>query len=135
MIREISSNCYVLKQEQTSRVKVSFRNLFLQMFTHELVTNPWMYYKFKMVSPEAYNALRHVWMGKSFVYHTNAVLFPGWYGALSQSEYACSELYKIQVADFKRTMGMGTHPRLGEASLFMKFAGVPEIFGLISLQF
>ena len=105
------------------------------MFSHELVTNPWMYYSFQFPDVNWFDAGRHAWMGKYFAYRTMAVFYSGWFGALLDSDWYRRELYKAQVADFKRTMGMGTHPRLGETSIFRVLAGVPEILGVIARQY
>lgn len=105
------------------------------MFSHELVTNPWMYYSFQFPDVNWFDAGRHAWMGKYFAYRTMAVFYSGWFGSLLDSDRYRRELYKAMIPHFKLNMGMGTHPRLGEASIFRVLAGVPEILGVIARQY
>lgn len=74
-------------------------------------------------------------MGKYFAYRTQAVFYSGWFEALLESDMIRRELYNGMIPHFKLTMAMGTHPRLGEASIFRVLAGVPEILGVIARQF
>ena len=105
------------------------------MFSHELVTNPWMYYSFQFPDVNWFEAGRHAWMGKSFEYTTMAVFYSGWFGAVLSSGWYRRALYKAMIPHFKLNMGMGAHPRLGETSIFRVLAGVPEVLGLIAGQF
>ena len=112
-----------------------FKELLLQMFSHELVTNPWMHYTFRLPPPFWFGLDEPVWVSKKFRYNPLGIYYPGWYAAILMGDDFLAVIKRAQVADFKRTMGMGTHPRLGEASIFMKLAGVPEVLSLISRQF
>ncbi len=107
------------------------------MFSHELVTNPWMHYTFYHQPPFWFEEeqLNPVWVGKTFRYNPLGVFYYGWYPAIMTTNDIRAEIKKALISDFKRTMGMGTHPRLGAASIFMKLAGVPEVLSLISRQF
>ena len=105
------------------------------MFSHELVTNPWMHYTFRFPDVNWCNYGRHAWMGKYFAYRTKAVFYSGWFEAILDSDWYRRELYKGLFPHFKLTMGMGAHPRLGETSIFRVLAGVPEVLDLIARQF
>jgi hypothetical protein len=105
------------------------------MFSHELVTNPWMYYTFRLPPPFWFGLDERVWVSKKIRYNPLGIHYSGWFPALLMTDDISAEIKKVLISDFKRTMGMGTHPRLGEASIFMKLAGVPEVLSMISRQF
>ena len=102
------------------------------MFSHELVTNPWMHYTFQFPQVDWYDVGRIAWMGKRFPYPMLRGFFSGWFGAVLDSDWIRRHIYRAQIPDFKLTIAMGTHSRLGEASILRELAGEPEILGQIA---
>ncbi len=85
-----------------------------------------------LVSPVCwYGVDSPMWMGKNFCLSHECCFYSGWFWALLESDWIRREIQKLKVRESKITMAMGTHPRLGEASIFRVLAGVPEILGLI----
>ncbi len=94
-----------------------------------------MYYTFQFPHVDGYDMSRLAWKGKRFSYPQLKGIFTGWFGALVSSDSIRYHINLEQIHHWKLTMAMGTHPRLGEASVFRMLAGESEILGLIAHKF
>ena len=63
------------------------------MFSYELTSNSWMYYKFFFPEADWYMAGKYGWRGKSITYNPIGCFYVGWFGAVLDSDWIRTRNY------------------------------------------
>ena len=66
---------------------------FYEMFSYELATNPWMFYEFSFPAADWYEVGVKGWHGKSVNYPGMSCFYPGWFGALLETDWIRTRYY------------------------------------------